>query len=434
MGVGLGHHLLGGLEPLLLHLRLEPGDGVIDVQVRVPHRQERLACELPHRRAVPLDPRQDDLAAGLGREPVLPPGHRQAGRQPLDIPLERAWQSLVEIVDVKDQPPRGEANAPKLARCASPHSCARSPEAGVVARSAAIGSAAPRKNVNADTSIRPSRTGTSSGTRLLSCSSSSPTASRPGSGVYSACDSSDATARASFPRASRSARLSCSSVPARGRSPVLARGRSPVLARGPAPARRPPGRPFLSAPHPQSSPSWQPLPRPSARCARTAGEPPGSSPARAGVSLELTIWPVTLRSPSRRHSTARHSELHPPEAVNPVRPHLEEPSAPTGILGTATELPRLPAPRFLATRAELADPDRVSDGRLSRVDGADAREEACVRDVEVVDLVRPCSSGPAPMPLDRSRSGLCLPGGRRLQSGCSCSCGSSCAGRGAWPD
>ena len=38
----------------------------------------------------------------------------------------------------------GEANAPKLDRCASPHSCTRSPEAGVVARSAAIGSAAPR--------------------------------------------------------------------------------------------------------------------------------------------------------------------------------------------------------------------------------------------------------------------------------------------------
>ncbi len=38
----------------------------------------------------------------------------------------------------------GEANAPKLDRCASPHNCTRSPEAGVMARSAAIGSAAPR--------------------------------------------------------------------------------------------------------------------------------------------------------------------------------------------------------------------------------------------------------------------------------------------------
>ena len=38
----------------------------------------------------------------------------------------------------------GEANAPKFDRWASPHSCTRSPDAGVVARSAAIGSAAPR--------------------------------------------------------------------------------------------------------------------------------------------------------------------------------------------------------------------------------------------------------------------------------------------------
>ena len=38
----------------------------------------------------------------------------------------------------------GEANAPKFDRWASPHSCTRSPAAGVLARSAAIGSAAPR--------------------------------------------------------------------------------------------------------------------------------------------------------------------------------------------------------------------------------------------------------------------------------------------------
>ena len=38
----------------------------------------------------------------------------------------------------------GEANAPKFDRCASPHSCTRSPDAGIPARSAAIGRAAPR--------------------------------------------------------------------------------------------------------------------------------------------------------------------------------------------------------------------------------------------------------------------------------------------------
>ena len=49
----------------------------------------------------------------------------------------------------------GEANTPKLARWASPQIWATSPVRGVPARSAAIGSAAPRKNVNAETAIRP---------------------------------------------------------------------------------------------------------------------------------------------------------------------------------------------------------------------------------------------------------------------------------------
>ena len=68
--------------------------------------------------------------------------------------------------------------------------------------------------MNGETSIRPCRTGTSSGTRVLACSSSSPTGSRDSSGVNSACDSSGACALASFPRATRSARVSCSAAPA----------------------------------------------------------------------------------------------------------------------------------------------------------------------------------------------------------------------------
>ena len=38
----------------------------------------------------------------------------------------------------------GEPNTPKLDRCASPQACTASPDTGVVARSLAIGSAAPR--------------------------------------------------------------------------------------------------------------------------------------------------------------------------------------------------------------------------------------------------------------------------------------------------
>jgi hypothetical protein len=47
-------------------------------------------------------------------------------------------------VRVKTSRRSGEAKAPKFSRCASPHNCARSPEDLAPARSAAIGSAAPR--------------------------------------------------------------------------------------------------------------------------------------------------------------------------------------------------------------------------------------------------------------------------------------------------
>ena len=49
----------------------------------------------------------------------------------------------------------GAAKTPKFDRWASPHSWTSSPVRGSPARSAAIGYAAPRKNVNAETSIRP---------------------------------------------------------------------------------------------------------------------------------------------------------------------------------------------------------------------------------------------------------------------------------------
>ena len=101
--MGLGQHLLERLEPLRLDLGPELADGRLDVQVRVPHVQEGLLGEPPHRGAVALARRQGHLAAGLGREPVVPSGHGQARGQPLDIPLERAGQGLVEVVDVEDQ-------------------------------------------------------------------------------------------------------------------------------------------------------------------------------------------------------------------------------------------------------------------------------------------------------------------------------------------
>ncbi len=49
----------------------------------------------------------------------------------------------------------GDPKTPKFERWASPQICALIPERGVPERSDAITRAAPRKNVNGDTSIRP---------------------------------------------------------------------------------------------------------------------------------------------------------------------------------------------------------------------------------------------------------------------------------------
>ena len=129
-GVGLGDHLLGGLDPCLFHLRPVPGDRVVDVQVGIPHRQERLVRKGAHRAAVSPDSRQDDLAAGLAGEPVRPPGHGQAGGQPLDVPLERAGQGLVEVVDVKDQPPRGGGERAEIGQVRIPAQLHPQPRGG----------------------------------------------------------------------------------------------------------------------------------------------------------------------------------------------------------------------------------------------------------------------------------------------------------------
>src|SRR5271157_6230925 len=43
------------------------------------------------------------LRRALAPNPLSPARHRQARCQPLDIPLERARQGLIEVVDVEDQ-------------------------------------------------------------------------------------------------------------------------------------------------------------------------------------------------------------------------------------------------------------------------------------------------------------------------------------------
>ena len=81
----------------------------------------------------------------LPREPVAAAGDLDAGRQPLDVPLPRAGQGLVEVVDVEHQSALGRAEDAEVRQvrvAAQLHAQARS--RACAARSAAIGSAAPR--------------------------------------------------------------------------------------------------------------------------------------------------------------------------------------------------------------------------------------------------------------------------------------------------
>ena len=70
----------------------------------------------------------------------------------------------------------------------------------------------------------------------------------------------------------------------------------------------------------------------------------------------------------------------------------------------------------------VADAQRVRHRRQRRVDRADAREDARVDDVEVVELVRLAVDVRAPRSPGRCRSGRCRPGGRSPRPGCRSSC------------
>ena len=89
--------------------------------------------------------------------------------------------------------------------------------------------------------------------------------------------------------------------------------------------------------------------------------------------------------------------------------------------------------RAHALEQVVADAQRVGHRGQRRVDGADAREEARVDDVEVVELVRPAVGVEHRGRPGRCRSGRCPPGARSPRPGCRSSGrrGAGAGGRGA---
>ena len=129
------------------------------------------------------------------------------------------------------------------------------------------------------------------------------------------------------------------------------------------------------------------------------------------VKIELAAGNVTRAMPWTRPARVDDADLA-----------ASRPSAPIARGAGRSDRAQL---RRAALEEVVADPEGVGHRRQRRVHRADAREEARVDDVQVVELV-----GLAVGVEDRGRgvgrrSGRCRPGGRRRRSGCRSSCRSS---------
>lgn len=95
--VGLRQCIFGGVKPRLALLQLTRtqrclviGDGLLDLEMRIPDRENRLRCKCSHCRAIRLHSGQGGLAVLLPGKAVIPPSYDEADGQSLDVPLEGA--------------------------------------------------------------------------------------------------------------------------------------------------------------------------------------------------------------------------------------------------------------------------------------------------------------------------------------------------------
>src|SRR5690349_298664 len=89
--------------------------------MRVPDVEVAHRGELAHRFAIATGDCEDGRAALCVAEAAVPGGDLEARGEALDIPLERAAQRLVEVVEVEDERPlrRGEAAEVREVRVAA---------------------------------------------------------------------------------------------------------------------------------------------------------------------------------------------------------------------------------------------------------------------------------------------------------------------------
>ena len=89
-------------EALLAHLDLDPGLQIVGGEVRVPGLEGTHLCRAAHRVAVLADARGDDVTPVGRREAEVAARDLEARRQTFNVPLPRAGERLVEVVDVEE--------------------------------------------------------------------------------------------------------------------------------------------------------------------------------------------------------------------------------------------------------------------------------------------------------------------------------------------
>ena len=110
----LGDVLTAAAHRLLRLDRVEQPAHLVDIDPGVPDLQESHRRVVGHLGAVTAD---GQARRGVGvpvREAVVSRRHGEAGRQALDIPLERRRERLIEVIDVEDQPPVGRGEHAKV--------------------------------------------------------------------------------------------------------------------------------------------------------------------------------------------------------------------------------------------------------------------------------------------------------------------------------
>ena len=129
-------------------------DDILDLGALVPEVERGPRRVLGQPVAVRARGGGDDVVALGGEKPRCRATHVQAGAETLDVPLPRARDGLVEVVDVEDEVPLGGGELPEVADVRVAARLDPDAGVGIAARSIAMTAAAPRKNANGDSAIR----------------------------------------------------------------------------------------------------------------------------------------------------------------------------------------------------------------------------------------------------------------------------------------